>query len=124
MRTSADAVKNIIETSLSDAVIEAYIASANIFVTDALGSSSLSDDTLENIEMWVAAHFMAVTRERMAKKEGAGGAEIEYTGEYGVGLKSTSYGQMAILLDTTSTLSLLNLTAKRPVSIKAITSFV
>jgi len=124
MRTSADAVKNIIETSLSDAVIEAYIASANIFVTDALGSSSLSDDTLENIEMWVAAHFMAVTRERMAKKEGAGGAEIEYTGEYGVGLNSTSYGQMAILLDTTSTLSLLNLTAKRPVSIKAITSFV
>ena len=100
-RTNATDVKLIIETQLQNANIEAFITSANAIVTDALGSSSLSDSTLEQIEKWLTAHMIASTRERMAKKEEAGGAKIEYAGNYGMGLDLTTYGQMVKTLDVT-----------------------
>jgi hypothetical protein len=106
MRTTAAEVKNILDnTSLSDAVIDAYIASANTFVTETLGGQSLSDDLLENIEMWVTAHMIVTTRERVASKEGAGTAFINYAGQWGIGLNGSTYGQMAIALDTSLTLA-------------------
>lgn len=123
MRTSAAEVKQIIETSQEDVIVEAYIASASLFVDDTLGSSTLSEATLENIEMWLSAHLLAVTRERVAKEEGAGGAFIKYAGNYDTaGLKSTQYGQMAIMLDTTGTLTNIA-NSKMTASIKAVTSF-
>lgn len=103
-RTTATDVKAIMGSTLADVVVNAYITSANIFVTNSLGTT-LGDDVLEQIEMWLSAHMIATTRERVAKKEGAGGAEIEYVGQFGEGLKSTSYGQMALALDTTGVLA-------------------
>jgi len=38
---------------------------------------------------------------RMASKEKVGEAEVTYTGKWGELLKSTPYGQMVLLLDTT-----------------------
>lgn len=101
-RTTADEVKQILDNSqLTDAVIDAYIAGANALVTQVLGSSSLSATLLEQIEMWLTAHMISVTRERMGAKEEAGGAKIEYTGTYGQSLKSSPYGQTVLILDTT-----------------------
>lgn len=99
MRVTADEVKAVIDTSLTDAQIEAYIGSANVMVTDLI--TGLSDDVTKEIERWLTAHMIASTRERVAKEEGAGGAYIKYTGEYGRHLNSTQYGQMVIALDTT-----------------------
>lgn len=105
MRTTVADVRAIMEdTTLTDPIITIYINSANLFVTNTLGSSTLDADTLKSIEQWVSAHLIAFTRERQSKKEEAGGAKIEYTGEYGEGLRATSYGQMAIALDTTGAL--------------------
>jgi hypothetical protein len=104
MRTNATDVRAIMDdTTLTDTIIDKYINSANLFVTNALGTT-LDEDTLESIEQWVSAHLIQFTRERQSKKEGAGGAFIEYTGVFGEGLKGTSYGQMAIALDTTGVL--------------------
>jgi hypothetical protein len=64
--------------------------------------------------------MITVTRERMAKKEGAGGASIEYVGNYGEGLSSTPYGQMVMILDTTGAMASL---ALKQVKITSITSF-
>lgn len=101
MRTTAADVKAILDsTTLTTAQIEAYIGSANIMVTQILGTT-LGDDVLKEIERWLSAHMIATTRERQASKEEAGGAKIEYTGKWGAGLSSTSYGQMCISLDTT-----------------------
>lgn len=105
MRTTTDLVTNILdETTLDEDVIEAYINSANVFVTAYLGTKGLSDDLLANIEMWLAAHMIVVTRERAIKEAGAGGAYVKYAGEWGEGLLGSTYGQMAVNLDTSGTL--------------------
>jgi hypothetical protein len=126
MRTSAADVKLIIDTTLTDPVIEAYIDTANLFVTDTLGTSGLLETTLTNIEKWLSAHLIASTQERFTTEEGAGGAYAKYAGVFGVGLLGTPYGQMACMLDTSKTLSAMSndiATVKKTASITAITSF-
>ena len=118
-RVTAAEVKEILDDStLSDIIIGAYIKGANTLVNSVLGMGT--SDLLKEIERWFAAHLIAFTRERMAKKEGAGGASIEYTGEYGEGLASTSYGQMVMVLDTTGGMASLSL---KQAKITAVTSF-
>lgn len=122
MRTTATDVKLIIDTSLADATIEAYIGTASDFVDNALAGTTLSENSLTIIEKWLTAHLIASTQERVTTEEGAGGAYAKYAGVFGEGLKSTPYGQMAITLDMTGTL--VNIAAgKKSVSITAITSF-
>lgn len=106
MRTTPEEVRKIMdETDLSDNVIEAYVNDANIFVNDTLLDKNLSEPTLTSIEKWLSAHFIVSTRERIAKEEGAGGAYIKYTGVWGEGFSGTPYGQQAMVLDTSGTLS-------------------
>jgi hypothetical protein len=119
VRVTEAEVKVILDdTSLSDAIVLAYITSANIMVNAVLGTGPT--DILKEIERWLAAHMIACTRERTAKKEGASGAFIEYTGEYGKNLSSTPYGQMVLSLDTTGAMAEL---AMQAVIFKAIESF-
>lgn len=96
--TEADVRAILDDTSLTDPQILAYITSANTLVNSVLGTGTTN--TLFEIERWFTAHMIATTRERMAKKEAAGGASIEYIGEYKEALASTPYGQMVMLLDT------------------------
>ena len=80
-RTTIDLLKDILDdTELSDPILTSYITGANTFVTGVLSGEGLSTALLAEIERWIAAHMIASTRERMAEKEGAGGAEIKYTG--------------------------------------------
>lgn len=103
-RTNATDVKLILDTDLSDAIVEAFIDDANLLVTNVLGSSSLSSATLQSIEKWISAHFIASTRDRQAQEEEVKDARIKYTGKYKTGLESTSYGQQALALDTSGLL--------------------
>jgi len=99
-RVTPTDVKAILDDSeLSSGQILPYITSANALVNSVLGTGTT--DILKEIERWFTAHMIACTRERMALKEGAGGASITYTGKYEEGLKSTPYGQMVLTLDTT-----------------------
>ena len=100
MRVTALQVKQIIDTSLDDTIVDAYITGANALVNKVLGTGTSA--ILTQIELWLTAHLMAISKERQAKKEGAGGAFIEYTGNFGEGLRSTTYGQMVLSLDTTN----------------------
>ena len=121
MRTTAVEVLAIMdEVTLDSAIVDKYISGANIWVTQVLGSESLSTDLLTEIEKWLTAHMIASTRERAAKKEGAGGAYIEYAGSYGEGLKSTAYGQMVLALDTSGGFASLSGKAAK---IRAVKSF-
>lgn len=122
MRTTAADVKLIIDTALADVTIDAYIGTASDFVDNTLAGTTLSDNTLTIIEKWLTAHLIASTQERVAVEEGAGGAYIKYAGIFGEGLKSTPYGQMAIMLDTSGTLTNIA-NSKMMASIKAVTSF-
>ena len=119
VRVTEAEVKSIMdEVTVTDLDIATYIIGANALVNSVLGTGTT--DILKEIERWLTAHLMACTRERMAKKEGAGGAVIEYTGEGGQGLSSTSYGQVVKMLDTTGAMAALD---KKKVSIYAIKSF-
>lgn len=105
MRTTVDDVKNILDdTQLTDIQIEGFVNSANVFVTATLGTKGLTEALLTDIEMWISAHMISVTRERIYKEAGAGGAYVKYAGEWGEGLLGSTYGQMAVNLDTSGTL--------------------
>lgn len=118
-RTTIAEVKDILDdTELTDSVITAYITSASTMVDTVLGTGT--SDILKEIERWLAAHMISSTRERMALKEGAGGASITYTGTFGESLNGTSYGQMVLALDTTGAFAALT---RRSVKIIAVTSF-
>ena len=90
-------------TTLTLVTIAPFITGANTFVTDLL-IDLLTDETLKEIERWLAAHMATVVRERLSKEAGAGGAYIKYAGEWGQELASTQYGQMVLMLDTSNTL--------------------
>lgn len=121
MRTSATEVKQIIDTDLSDPVVDAYIAAATALVDEVYeGDSSISDALQEEVERWLTAHLIAATRERQLASASAGPASVKYQGVTGKGLESTLYGQMVITLDSTGRFASLGL---KRASISAITSF-
>lgn len=102
VRTDAASVKIIIETELSDPVVDAFITTANLIVTDVLGSdTTLSTAQLTEIEKWLTAHLLASTREKQEQKEKVGDADVTYQGKTGMGLDATMYGQQVKILDTT-----------------------
>jgi hypothetical protein len=110
-RTNQIKVKKIIATDLDD--LTPFIDTANSLVTAKLGSSTLSDTVLEQIEMWLSAHLVAV-RDQVPMEERIGEASVKYFGKTGLGLDATMYGQTVKLLDTTGILLDLG---KRSVSI-------
>jgi hypothetical protein len=115
---TATQVKQIISTDLSDTIVEAYIDGAYELVNDVLGDDTTISSSLKaEIEKWLAAHMIAITRERVAKEEGAGGAYIKYTGVFTVGLLATPYGQVVKELDTTGKMAALG---RKTVSVRAV----
>ena len=120
-RTTATEVKQIIDTDLSDTIVDAYIAGATELVTEVIGSNtSLSDTLKEEIERWLSAHMIAATRERPLVSGEAGGAKAVYQGKAGMGLESTLYGQQVMVLDTSGSFAALG---GKSAKMTAITSF-
>ena len=90
--------------------LDTFIATANLLVTEELGSAGLSSDRLKQIELYLAAHFAAVTFEKGGlRRQKIGDAEEDYKvlGASAIGLVSTRYGQQAIALDSSGTLGAL-----------------
>ena len=92
----------IIDTTLTD--IDVFINTANMMVTSWLETAGLTDEVLKEIERYLAAHVLSVQDQRV-KSVGVDVLSESYQGQWGMGLNGTSYGQMAILLDTSGTLS-------------------
>jgi Protein of unknown function (DUF4054) len=95
-------VQAIFPTSFST---QPFIQAA-VVVTDALlAESGYSDETLREIQRWLAAHF-ASGRQQGIKSESYEGLSVSYmTATLGEGLKGTTYGQTALALDTKGFLS-------------------
>ena len=122
-RVTATEVKQIISTSLADAIIEAFITSATLVVDENLGSdTTISEDLKKEIERWLSAHLISATRERQASSEEAGGAKIKYEGRTDMGLYATMYGQQVLALDPTGKMAAYT-GAKKMATFTAITSF-
>ena len=97
-------VKAIIDTSRS---VDPFITTATLLVNEELAASTtLSSSRLQQIELYLAAHFVAVTEERGALTASEkGDASEDYGIQVGSGLNGTRYGQQAIALDTTGKLA-------------------
>ena len=119
VRVTATEVRVIINTALTDTAIDAYIAIANPMVTNTV-TCGLSEAVLKEIERWLTAHLIGITKERATTKEKLGEASVEYAGTFGAGLKQTSWGQMVLQLDTCGQFGNLG---KKDIDITAITSF-
>lgn len=94
-------------TELTPTEIGVYIVSANALINEALGTGTTS--ILFEIERWLTAHMVTISRERQEKKAEAGGAKVEYSEIFGKGLNSTTFGQMVVALDTTGKMASLML---------------
>jgi hypothetical protein len=109
-RTTVPLVKEIIETDLADSIINSFINSAHYLVQAKLvdTEAGLSASQLADIEMYLAAHFMAISRERQVESEAVGGEwQAKYQGKTDMNLQATLYGQQALLMDTSGKLATL-----------------
>jgi hypothetical protein len=105
-RVSAEEVKEVIETSLTDdTVCSNMIDTANLLVDTHLGTT-LSEQVLKKVELYLAAHFVALTEERggitLSKM---GDSSESYANVYTQGFNSTRFGQTALALDSTGVLT-------------------
>jgi len=105
-RTTAEEVKQIIDTDLSNSIITAFIEDASALVDELFeDETEIGTSLLARIEKWIAAHFVAI-RDPRIKTEKIGDASVTYRGSVGAGkgLEFTPYGQQALLLDPTGRL--------------------
>lgn len=101
-RVTAEEVLAIIDTTLTD--ISVFITTANMLVTSHLGAAGLTDEVLKEIERYLAAHVLSL-RDQRTKSVSVDVLSESYQGQWGMGLNGTSYGQMAVLLDTSGILA-------------------
>ena len=106
--------------TLPDAKITPFILTADKLITSILVGTTLSSDTLYEIEKWLSAHLIASITQRAVIEEKIGDAAVRYNASKGEGLASTPYGQAVLLLDTSGLLAKL---MKLKASMYAVKSF-
>ena len=107
-RVSPSAVKAVVPTKLADdVVLSNMIDTANIFVdTHLVPAAGHSNLILEKIELYLSAHFVALTEEKGGiTRQKFGDADESFAQIYEAGFKSTRFGQQALALDTSGILN-------------------
>lgn len=117
-RVTTTEVKDIMDNcTTGDTTIQAMIDAATDVVTEVLSGAGLTDARLKEIERWLVAHMLSATVFRFTSEEKVGDASAKFTGKWGEGLSSTSYGQMVLMLDTSGKMAN---SGKRSASISAV----
>lgn len=102
-------VEEIITTVLSNDEIEGAISSASVLYRKYLENKNIEPYLELEIKRWLAAHFVSLKDpSTRVDKEKIGDASVEYSkigqdSSY-IGLKSTRWGQQAIIFDPTGVL--------------------
>lgn len=106
-RVTATEVRQIIilQSDITDTQVDVFINQANLFVTSVFsGDTTVSADILKEIERNISAHFLHALDPREEEKT-INKARSKYSGQYGMRLEATTYGQNALLLDPTGKLA-------------------
>ena len=105
-RTTLAAVRVILgdHLEIGDVDLFAHVSAANDLVTAELATSGLSDTHLANIEKYLAAHFATVADLPPGVDEQTIDRDEEVFSK-AEGLKKTHFGETAMLMDSTGTLS-------------------
>lgn len=96
-RTTADAVKLILDFDPVN-TIDPFIDTANNVVTNVCGAAGYSDETLELIERWLAAHYYCTLDPQYAAEKTLQ-AGVQFHGKTGKYLEASIYGQQAMSVD-------------------------
>jgi len=104
-RVSALEVREIVTSAADDdTILGSFVDTAHLLVDTYLvgGTCQHSDEILKKIELYLAAHFASLSAgEGTIRYAKVGDAAESYdTDHLGDGLRSTRYGQTAIMLDT------------------------
>ena len=109
--TNADAVREIIDTELTDAQINAFLNTAYFVALplsgglDACGGTDMQCDIIK----YLAAHGITLN-ERQVKSQSVGGEwSVAYLGKDDLGLDASLYGQQAKAMDCSGYLPTLGL---------------
>lgn len=108
--TEAD-VKKVYPT---DSDLSGFLQTANRLVTAQLSDKGLSANIIDEITIYLTAHFATVGLEKgglRTKKVGEASETYRNPGDKGTGLEATGYGQTAMLLDSSGTLAGINVQA-------------
>lgn len=99
-RITKEQLRGIIQTAIGDEEIVAFISTASVLVDELLLNEGYSTSLLKQIELWLAAHFLAVRDPRTLSDTIPGGPTLQYHGQTGIeGLKQTPYGTQVMILD-------------------------
>lgn len=109
IRTTSEAVAEIIEVDVLIS-LDPFIAVASALVDEVCETNEdadYSEERLELIERWLAAHFYT-NRDPRAVTERAGPVSATYQSKVDLNLSTSHYGQTAMTLDTAGGLAALN----------------
>ncbi len=123
-------VRGVIKTTLTDENIEEFISTAHLLVTRFLASRGVVDDLQSEIKKYIAAHLIGASLKDRSTgasvlEEKIGDVEVKYgdvvssnksTGHLS-DLRTTRWGQTAILLDPSGVLGKLGLPPPRMVAL-------
>jgi hypothetical protein len=92
-----------------------FIETATLIVDEKLTGLGMSDERLKRIELYLAAHFAALTVERGAPRRLRQGETVEeFFQDIGPGFRQTRFGQQALLLDTSGVLGDISTASGKP----------
>lgn len=106
MRTTAELVAGIIEVDVTIS-LDPFIAVSNALVSEIAPLTTHTEERLELIERWLAAHFYT-NRDPRTVQERAGSVDETFQSKVDLNLSTSHYGQTAMTLDTSGQLSMLN----------------
>ena len=102
-RITAEEVKGVIDTKVAN--LAPFIAIATLVVDNNLLEAGLSDDTLKQIELFLACHYVSLREPTIASERIGDSNVVHYRpGVKGSNLMSSDFGQTAIQLDTSGVL--------------------
>lgn len=96
--------------SFASGDLTVFIEVSNVMISDHLADKEISAAALRLIALYLAAHF-AFLAEGQVKSEKIGASSTSFNMSTGLALLSTTFGQQAIMLDSSGTLSALNSSA-------------
>lgn len=102
-RVTDSEVKAVVDTARDTTP---FIETANLLVNEVVvPNSDASADMLKQVELYLAAHFVAITQEKgNITEQQTGQARERYQNAAKEGIRLTRYGQMAITMDTSGAL--------------------
>ena len=115
-------VREVITTALSDSDIEGLIVAAETMFSYYLGTKGIVEAIQTEITRYLAAHFVSLKDQTSRiDSEKIGDAAITFSqienSSKDIGLKSTRWGQMAIIFDPTGVLLRLGMIPPKWVSL-------